>query len=1112
MALSGALVALFLVLAFASRNNQLELERRQRIHADAVILASELRRSSDLLTQSARDYVMTADPLYESIYRHTLDVRDGVAARADGRKVALRTLLEQLGLTPEEKAKLNAAEDNSNELAVSEIVALNAIKGLFADGAGGFSRRAEPDLELARQLMFGSEYNQQKTQIMEPIDQFFSMVLGRTRDDVRSLNARGRLLLQAQVGVSALMIVFICLFAYNANRTVTDLKERTLALKVNEERVDMALKGAAVGIWDFSTTTGVLTTDETWASMLGYTSEELDERYGRRYERWKELVHPEDLPHCEEAFGRLINGETETYKVELRMLTADGKWKWIYDIGRAVERDAQGIGTRLVGMHHDYDEAKELQAEVLKAKELAEEATQVKSGFLANMSHEIRTPMNAIIGMTYLALKTTLTPKQKDYIEKANRSAQSLLGIINDILDFSKIEAGKLDMESVEFSLADTLDTVATMVSLKGEEKGLEVLFDVSPEVPLHLVGDPLRLGQVLTNLSNNALKFTENGEVTLKAEVEKTTGDEAVLRFSVRDTGVGLTEEQQANLFQPFTQADASTTRKHGGTGLGLAISKQLVEMMGGEIGVKSQIGVGSTFFFTARFAVQRENEKKRKVVPVNLRGLRVLVVDDNEQSRQILSGMLESFDFEVSVAASGAEGLAELKQSREPYDLVLMDWKMPGMDGIEASRRIKADQKLSVVPTIIMVTAYGREEVMTAAKVAGLEGILIKPMTPSLLLDTIMGTFSEELTQTAKPVETDAGVRAALVGARVLLAEDNEINQQVAMELLEGVGVQVTVANNGVEAVSAVAETEFDAVLMDIQMPEMGGVEATEKIRTDGRFAELPIIALTAHAMSSERDKFLKAGMNDHITKPIDPSNLFSTLEKWLHHRKQRAETSEQNTEKQVPAVSGQEIANLTGIDVEAALERLRGNRKLLTKLLDEVARNHAEDDELIRSALEAGELDDARLRAHTLKGVAGNLSMGVLCEAATELESAIVEAKEAPAANRSVLDTRLVEVKAALIEVIESIRSMAGAKSEDTAATVGAAEQPFDPAQVAEVARRVREAAERGSISAARDALQSFPEGSSPRAKLTEFVDAFDLAGLLEAARELERDNPA
>ncbi len=289
------------------------------------------------------------------------------------------------------------------------------------------------------------------------------------------------------------------------------------------------------------------------------------------------------------------------------------------------------------------------------------------------------------------------------------------------------------------------------------------------------------------------------------------------------------------------------------------------------------------------------------------------------------------------------------------------------------------------------------------------------------------------------------------------------------------------------------------------------MGGAEATEKIRSDGRFAELPIIALTAHAMSGERDRSFEAGMNDHITKPIDPSNLFSTLGKWLHHRIKRAEVREQNTEKQVPAVSGQETANLTGIDVEAALKRLRGNRKLLTKLLSDVARNHAKDYELIQSALQAGELDDARERAHTLKGVAGNLSMGDLCETASELESAIVEVKEAPAANRSVLDTRLVEVKAALIEVMGSIRSMAGAKSEDTSATVGAAEQQCDPAQVEEVARRVREAAELGDISAVQDALQSFPEGSSPRAKLTQFVNAFDLAGLLEAARELERSNP-
>jgi CheY-like chemotaxis protein len=442
------------------------------------------------------------------------------------------------------------------------------------------------------------------------------------------------------------------------------------------------------------------------------------------------------------------------------------------------------------------------------------------------------------MGMAHLALKTELTAKQYDYLKKVDISAKSLLGIINDILDFSKIEAGKLDMESVDFQLEDTLDNISTLVAIKTQEKGLELLFKTDPAVPRALIGDPLRLGQVLINLSNNAVKFTDSGEIVISTELIEKDERQVMIKFSVRDTGIGMTAEQAARLFQPFVQADSSMTRKYGGTGLGLTISKRLTEMMGGEIRVESQPGRGSTFIFSARFGLGKEKAKKRLKPVSDMQGMKVLVVDDNATSRSILQEMLESFSFEVALAPSGEEGITELENASagKPFELVIMDWKMPGMDGIEASKRIKNHQGLSKIPAIILVTAYGREEVMQQAGQVGLEGFLLKPVNPSILFDSIMQAFGQALPETSRMAhrhEQEAEVLEHIRGAYVLLVEDNEINQQVAREILEGAGLVVALATNGQEAVYAVKENNYDAVLMDVQMPVMDGYTATRRIR---------------------------------------------------------------------------------------------------------------------------------------------------------------------------------------------------------------------------------------------------------------------------------------
>jgi len=657
------------------------------------------------------------------------------------------------------------------------------------------------------------------------------------------------------------------------------------ALRSNEARLRRLIESSMIGVFFWDVTGTVSEANDAFLEIIGYDRDDL--RTGRV--DWARLTPPEEAPADQDAIMQLLStGRCQSY--EKHYFRKDGSLVPVL-IGGALLSDSKDQGVAFIV---DLTERKQAEAD-RHARREAEAASTAKSEFLANMSHEIRTPMNAILGMSYLALQSGLNLQQRNYIQKVHASAESLLGIINDILDFSKIEAGKLDMESIPFSLDDVMENLGSLVGMKAEEQGLELLFVEPPGLPKSLVGDPSRLGQVLINLANNAVKFTDHGEVVVAVQAVDHDSASATLRFEVRDTGIGMSADLQRRLFQPFSQADASTSRRYGGTGLGLAISRHLVRLMGGDLEVDSAPNRGSRFHFSVRFGLQDETTTGHHMLvrEGGLHGTRTLIVDDNVCAREILTEMAGAIGLIVDAAVDGADALHQVAladRRGEPYDLLLLDWKMPGMDGVECARRLAdLDRPHHATPQVLMLTAFSRSQVqqrLSEQRVA-VSALLTKPVTPSSLFDacvSALGLTVRQAARSARRGECMAGHQATLCGARILLVEDNPINQELALDVLSGAGIIVSVAGNGQEALDMLGKDAFDGVLMDCQMPVMDGYAATRALRQQAQWRDLPVIAMTANTMVGDRDKAIAAGMNDHIAKPIRVDDMFATLARWV------------------------------------------------------------------------------------------------------------------------------------------------------------------------------------------------------------------------------------
>jgi polar amino acid transport system substrate-binding protein len=779
---------------------------------------------------------------------------------------------------------------------------------------------------------------------------------------------------------------------------------KDISLRIQEtERLEKMLEHLPVCMVIMNQDDEVDQINQTGIELLGY---ERDEIIGQSVD----LFIPQEQVESHKALLKKFFEEEAV--IDTRSLERDFKVK--HKSGKLIEIQAVYTpvhfynGVFAAVMVRDITLDKQAEQALIEAKIISDDASKAKSDFLANMSHEIRTPMNAIMGMSHLALGCELDRKPHNYVTKVYKAAESLLGIINDILDFSKIEAGKLDIELVDFNLHDSFADLANIISLKASEKGLELLFDISPDVPLVLKGDPLRLNQILINLAGNAVKFTEQGQIVISVKVVDSIDnhsaeiDDITLEFSVKDSGIGMNEEQQKKLFKSFSQADNSITRKYGGTGLGLSISKKLVELMQGSIWLNSEEGKGSCFSFSAHLKVSASNDDRVNEQQKSfLEGKRILIVDDNQLALDVLFSILSSFNCHVVSAKNGKEAIMLAKQATIAFDFVMLDWKMPELDGIETYHIIKSENDYQDEQFILVTSNASDGEALEQLR-SSINSVLVKPVTSSSVFDELMHLSGEEAFSVTREMKRDDALlqnQQYLAGAKILLVEDNELNQELALVLLRESGIEVELAENGAIAVEKVTHNTYDGILMDLQMPIMDGFTATKLIREN--HGDLPIIAMTANAMVSDKEKVIASGMNDHITKPINVNDMFATIARWITPS-QPANVSESvpisasKSANQVLSAKELEldIADFISIDKEAGLMVANGNKSLYVKLLGRFITGQDDFIERFKSSIAKQDQEESTRFAHTLKGSAGNIGAKLLQESSEKLEHACVQ----------------------------------------------------------------------------------------------------------------------